>query len=100
MVQTDPRAGIRLLSPLAEPRPSTAQVAPRLITLEGKTIGLLDNSKPNGALLLDCLHARLAERYALAGVVRGRKSTSTRPAPREVLEALTTADFVVTAVGD
>ena len=100
MAATDTAQGIRLLSPLAEPRPIVAATAPRLATLDGKVIGLLDNSKPNAHLLLERVHARLAERYTLAGVVRGRKATSTRPAPADVLGALAGAHFVVTAVGD
>lgn len=100
MAVTSAQPGIRLLSPLAAPRPATAKAAPRLATLDGKVLGLLNNSKPNADRLLARLHARLAERYALAGVVQVRKDTSTRPAPVAILAALAGADFVLTAVGD
>ena len=95
------RSGLRLLDPTSAPRPVSFQPAPRPSTLDGKVVGLLNNGKPNADRLLARLHARLAERYRLAGVVHDGKPSTTRPAPEAVIETLAgRADVVITAVGD
>lgn len=62
-----------------------AESAPSAMkTLEGVTLGLLCNGKPNAQVLLDTVAAGIAERVALAGVVRDRKPSPTSAAPEEV----------------
>ena len=39
--------GIRLYDPTAEPRAVATDLAPRLTTLAGKRVGILDNGKAN-----------------------------------------------------
>ena len=55
-----------------------------LRTLEGVTLGLLCNSKPNAQLLLDVVAEGIAARVQLAGVVRDAKAAPTSAAPPEV----------------
>jgi hypothetical protein len=55
-----------------------------LATLEGVTLGLLCNSKPNAQLLLDAVAEGLGERVRLAGIVRDSKAAPTSAAPPEV----------------
>jgi hypothetical protein len=62
--------------------------APRLDTLSGKTVGLLDISKPGGSIFLDALERLLMERFDLREVVRVMKPTFARPAPDEVIDKL------------
>ena len=93
--------GLRLLDPTSAPRPASFQPAPRPLTLDGKVLGLLNNGKPNADRLLARLHAHLAKRYRLAGVVHEGKPSTTRPATGATIEALAaSADVVITAVGD
>ena len=83
-----------LVNPLDE-TPRTPQVpAPRLDTLAGKTVGLLDISKPGGSLFLDHLERLLMERFDVAQVVRAMKPTFTKPAPDEIIERLMTGGCV------
>jgi hypothetical protein len=91
-----------LVNPLDETVRSAGESAPRLQTLAGKTIGLLDISKPGGSLFLDRLEQLLKERYGVARVVRSVKPTFAKPAPAEVLDRLVAekCDGVIEALAD
>jgi hypothetical protein len=62
-------------------------VAPRginpLETLDGVTLGLLCNSKPNAQVLLDAVAAGIGEKVALGGIFRTHKAVPSEPAPPE-----------------
>jgi hypothetical protein len=60
----------------------------RIASLEGVTLGLLCNSKPNAQVLLDAVANGIATRFQLAGVVRDRKASPSEPAPAEVYSNL------------
>jgi len=88
-----------LLDPTSEYAPALRERAARLQTLEGKTIALLDISKPRGALFLDAIEERLRERGA--EVLRFAKPTFTKPAPVDLRhEIATRCDAVVEALAD
>ena len=89
-----------LVNPLDERASSARTPAPRLETLQGSTIGLLDISKPGGSVFLDRLERILTERHGVADVVRVTKPTYTKPAPAEVLEGLRFVDGVIEALAD
>jgi len=88
-----------LVNPRNE-RKLTAARAPRLSTLAGKTIALLDISKPGGSVFLDRLERLLLEHHGVARVVRESKPTYTKPALPQVLERLRTVDAVIEALAD
>jgi hypothetical protein len=88
------------VNPLDEAASSARTAAPRLDTLAGKTVGLLDISKPGGSVFLDRLERILVEEHGVAGVVRVTKPTYTKPAPAEVLEGLRFVDGVIEALAD
>jgi hypothetical protein len=68
-----------LLDPTGERHPVERASAPRLPALAGRTVALLDISKPRGNVFLD----RVAELLAARGakVRRYAKPTFTKPAP-------------------
>jgi len=68
-----------LLDPTSERAPAQRQRQPRLPTLSGVTVGLLDISKPRGDVFLNRIESRLAK--AGAAVKRYKKPTFTKPAP-------------------
>lgn len=75
--------------------------APRLPSLEGKTIILLDISKPKGNHLLDRVEELLRERARPKAIVRKRKPTYARPAPDDLRrEILQDSDAVIEALAD
>jgi len=89
-----------LVNPFDERSSERREPAPRLRSLEGKTIALLDISKPGGSVLLDRLQHLLEERYGVASVVRRTKPTYTKPAPEALLGSLGFADGVIEALAD
>ena len=92
-----------VLNPEGKPRTSAASVAalPRFADLSGKTIGLLDNSKPNADKLEERFAELLKERLGVAKVIARRKITAQAGAPKEFLDELAVqADFVLSGLGD
>ena len=88
-----------LLDPTSERAPATRERVARLETLEGKTVGLLDISKPRGDVFLDTVEARLRDRGA--DVLRFVKPTFTKPAPVDLRhEIATRCDAVIEALAD
>jgi hypothetical protein len=75
------------------------QRQPRLASLEGRTIGLLDISKPRGDVFLDRIEQKLRERGA--EVIRYAKPTFTKPAPIDLRQQIAVeCDAVVEALAD
>jgi hypothetical protein len=89
-----------IVNPMNETPQANAEPAPRLDTLAGKTIGLLDISKPGGSVFLDRIERLLYQRYAVGRVVRAAKPTFTKRAPGDVIEQLTGVDAVIEALAD
>ena len=91
-----------LVNLLNETVHAAGKPAPRLDTLAGKVVGLLDISKPGGSIFLDRLERLLKERHGVKQVVRATKPTFTRPAPEDVIERLTAArcEAVIEALAD
>ena len=89
-----------LVSPLDERARDRHPPAPRLDGLEGKTLALLDISKPRGKEFLDRLEQLLKERYRVSRIVREVKPTYTKPAPGGLLERLAFVDGVIEALAD
>ena len=75
--------------------------APRLPTLAGTRLGIIDDSKRNADVLLEELAEVLRTRYEISDVRWHRKPSASRPAdPAAVRELAETCDAVVIAVGD
>jgi hypothetical protein len=92
-----------VLSPEGKPRTSAAHVAglPRFSDLRGKTVGLLDNSKPNADKLEERFEQLLRDRFGIGGVVKRRKITAQQGAPKAYLDELAAqADFILSGLGD
>jgi len=88
-----------LLDPTSERVPAARPHAPRLESLEGRTVGLLDIAKMRGDVFLDRLESRLEERGAR--VLRFKKPTFTKPAPIDLRhEIARQCDAVVEALAD
>jgi hypothetical protein len=90
---------ITLVNPCNERKLIAAQ-ARRLQTMAGKTVALLDISKPGGNVFLDRLERALLESHAVARVTREIKPTFTKPAPEQLLERLRSVDAVIEALAD
>jgi hypothetical protein len=93
---------ITVLSPIAKVFPKAVVKTPRLETLNGKVMGILWNTKPNGDIFLRRIQATLSTRFTLAGVIWQQKPKSADvPAPADIIRELALrADFVIAATGD
>ena len=88
-----------LMDPTAERESAEMQPLPRLADLEGKTIGLLDISKPRGDVFLDRLEDLLVQRGLKTR--RYKKPTFTRVAPVELKQQIASeCDAVVESLAD
>ena len=91
---------LRVLDPCAEEALATSARPARLASLEGCTIGLLDNGKIRVRELLDYIEEMLRSQYGVADVLRLRKPDASRPAPAEVIADMKQCAAVISAVGD
>jgi hypothetical protein len=88
-----------VLDPTAERSPSARTLLPRLGSLTGSRVGLLDISKARGDVVLDRLHELLERDGAV--VTRYTKPTFARPAPVDLRhEIATRCEAVIEALAD
>jgi hypothetical protein len=89
----------QLLDPTSERRVLERSLLPRPASLHGKTIGLLDISKPRGDVFLNRVEQRLTELGAT--VRRYKKPTFAKPAPIDLRhEIATQCELVIEALAD
>ena len=92
-------SGLEVLDPTGERQPAVRRRTARPDGIEGRRVALLDISKARGNVFLDRIEELLNQRGAK--VVRFRKPTFARPAPRALLEEiLGKSDLVVEALAD
>jgi len=88
-----------LLDPTSERQLAVRSRVGRLPSLGGKTVGLLDISKPRGNVFLDRLEQRLKDQGV--NTLRFMKPTFTKPAPVDLRhEIATRCDAVIEALAD
>jgi hypothetical protein len=92
---------ITLVDPAAELDHVIEALAPRLQSLTGKRIALIDNTKHNADRFLEATRALLEKQYGVAGFEYFRKFSASVPTPPEVIERLTkSCDALVHGVAD
>ena len=74
--------------------------APRPADLAGKVVGLLDNTKEQGSLILETLGNALREKYGVARVVTRRKEHYSKPATDALIDDMAKeVDVAIEALG-
>ncbi|MFH1486370.1 MAG: hypothetical protein ABIH46_09885 [Chloroflexota bacterium] len=87
-----------LLSPIGEVETKEFGLAPRLDTLDGKVIGLLDNDMLGSSTLLNRVKERLSERFKFTSVETERRFG--KPPAKQAGEKLSQrCDFAIAALG-
>jgi hypothetical protein len=82
------------LTPVQKSRPSLDQLA-------GKTIGFIDNSKPNFNLLVEDLSQLLIEKYGVRQVIKQRKRSASQGLSDTLMDELVSqTDAIITGSGD
>ncbi len=91
-----------LLDPTgARDQETNTSLAPRPTSLKGLTVGLLDNAKPNGAVILRAVGRELQEKYGVREVRMFAKGYFGTPVEESVVQQmLHNCDFAVAAIGD
>ena len=92
---------MRLYDPTSSgPKHKMARAAP-LMSLDGKTIGILENGKLNAREMLEEVAALFAQRHNCTVRAVYSKSNASAPAKRDTLAtASKEVDFLITGLGD
>ncbi|MCH8282903.1 MAG: hypothetical protein J4O03_16300 [Chloroflexi bacterium] len=90
-----------LVNPTTEAIVAPFDGAPRLASLAGTRLGVIDDSKRNADVLLEELVELLRTRYEISEVKWHRKPSASRPAdPAAIKELVENCDSVIIAIGD
>jgi hypothetical protein len=92
----------KILDPTGfDERAADTTLAPRPASLRGQTVGLLENAKPNAALLLSSVGRELQRQHGVQAAVLYTKSYFGTPTEESlILRILHNCDFVVAGIGD
>ena len=92
---------MRLYDPTSSGATRSLVRAAPLVSLEGASIGILENGKLNAPQMLGEIAALLVERQGCTLRAVYHKSNASAPAPRETLAtAVKEVDFLITGLGD
>jgi hypothetical protein len=88
-------------NPTAPPHNRPRDLTRTLGNLSGKTVGFIDNAKPNFNFLVDDLAELLVADYGVKAVIKRAKRGASMPAPEAYVAELAEAcDLVITGSGD
>lgn len=93
------REQVTIFDPTVPVTVEHTDLARRLDSLEGKTIGLFDNTKLNAVRLLELVGEQLSERYHVKSFVRGQYQTA-RGMRREEWIGIEACDAIILTNGD
>jgi len=92
---------IELLSPAAAVTANTVPLAKGVPALDGRVIGLLNNSKAGTRPFLDRVAELLRRDHGVSRIVRYDKAAAALPAPDDMLEsAARECDVVINGIAD
>jgi hypothetical protein len=91
---------MRVLDPTNEMKTAGFSLAPRLVSLEGKTIGIIINAKEGTKGYFTHLERLLREEMGVADVVWRAKSNYSAPADAHIVREITNWHVVFAGVGD
>jgi hypothetical protein len=95
-----PMTTIKFLDPRATVNPKDRPLVPGLETLEGKTVGIIDNGQANSTTMFQELARLIGEKFHTKEVIFKTKPTHMQGAPKPVMEEiLGRCDAVITGLG-
>ncbi|MBV8191725.1 MAG: hypothetical protein JOY64_28530 [Alphaproteobacteria bacterium] len=89
-----------VLDPTPEKAPPQGQLAPRLASLEGKTVGFISNGKEGTKGFFSHLERLLREEHGVGQVVSRTKSNYSAPADAAIVAETKGWDAVISGIGD
>ena len=91
---------LRVLDPSSEMSAGLGKPAPRLASLEGRTVGFISNGKEGTKGYFSHLGRMLKEDYGVGEVVLRVKSNYSAPADAAIIEEIPQWDAVISGLGD
>ena len=91
---------IRVLDPSSEIVAALGEAAPRLDTLDGKTVGFISNGKEGTIGFFSHLGHMLEEDFGVSEVVLRVKSNYSAPADTDIVNEISQWDAVISGIGD
>ena len=91
---------LRVLDPTNESGPARGEPAPRLKTLQGKTVGFISNGKEGTARYFHHLGEALCNRYGVAKIDLQTKSNYSAPADPHIVNGISKWDAMMSGIGD
>jgi hypothetical protein len=93
-------ATIKFLDPRVAINPKDRPLVPRLDTLEGKIIGIIDNGQANSTTMFQELAQLMQEKFHTKEILFKTKPTHMQGAPKPIMkEILNRCDAVITGLG-
>ena len=90
-----------VLEPIDRPVETSFHLAPRPTSLEGLTIGLIDNSKRNSDYVLKKIMSKVQERYPNISLEYVKKPSASHGIPEKMARDLAAkAQAVIAGIGD
>jgi hypothetical protein len=91
---------ITVLNPTSQSEATALRPAPRLSSLDGKLIGIVDNGKVNADAIFERVETILRAEFGVREVLWRRKHDFSRPAPAAMLAELSACDAIISGIGD
>ena len=91
---------MEILNPSHEQLMTGPETPPRLLSLEGATIGVISNGKENTVPFFDRVEFILRNEYGVSEVIRRTKANYSAPAEAELMKEAMGWDAVLSGVGD
>lgn len=91
---------LRIYNPAASHDAGIAPPVRALESLRGKTVGFIDNAKPNFQFLVEDLEAQLTSKYGIKSVRKHRKPGQVPVKPEVLRQFVEECDAVITGSGD
>ncbi len=91
---------VKVLDPTSERKIERVSIANRLNSLEGKVIGLLDNSKAMADVFLGRIEERLSSEYQMNRFFWYRKATPATGMPQTAMTEFIKCDAVIVGIAD
>ena len=91
---------ITVFDPTADERVGQDSLAGRLTSLDGKVVGLLDNTKDRAEIILNQVKSQLREQFPAVEFRYYRKQSVSGMGPQLEQQLTEVVDAVISAVGD
>ena len=91
---------LRIFDPTHEEKTPGGELAARLTSLEGKTVGFISNGKEGTKGFFGHLDRLLREEHGVAKVVMRTKSNYSAPADPHIVAEIKNWDAVISGIGD